>query len=304
VKPLVKRILTGVAAVVGLAVAGGAAFVGFNVHAFGASLDKVYDIPVPNVARSTDAVVLARGKHLSESLVPCAVGDCHGPDLGGGKTVNVGPLGMFTGPNVTAGGLGASYSDGELFRLFRHGVKRDGRSVRFMPAHEFNWLSDDDFTAVISYVRTLPPVQKSNGPFEIGLLGKVLDRQDLIPLDIARRIDHAQVELAPPPAPTPAYGSFIARGCTGCHGKTLSGGPIPGAPPDMAVPLNLTPDDTGLKSWSFDDFRHTLTTGVRKSGKKLADMMPIAALGKLDDTEMHALWAYLSSLPPRPFGGR
>jgi hypothetical protein len=33
-------------------------------------------------------------------------------------------------------------------------------------------------------------------------------------------------------------------------------------------------------------------------------MMPTAAYGKLDDVEMHALWAYLTSLPPRPFGAR
>ncbi len=301
---LLKRILVGTAAIVGaLAVAGGA-FAGFQVHAFHASLDKVYDVKVPSVTRSNDPFVLARGKHLAESIAPCALSDCHGPDLGGGKTINVGPLGRFTAPNVSAGGLGAAYSDGELFRLLRHGLKRDGRSVRFMPAHEFNWLSDDDLIAIISYVRTLPAVAKDNGPFEIGVLGEVLDRFDLIPLDIARRIDHANVELAPPPNAGANYGAFLARACTGCHGKTLAGGPIPGAPPDLPVPLNLTPDASGLRGWSFEDFRHTLTTGVRKNGKKLATMMPTAAYGKLDDLEMHALWAYLASLPPRPFGAR
>jgi mono/diheme cytochrome c family protein len=304
VKPLVKKILLGIGTALGAIVVGGGAFVALQVRAFAASTDKVYNVPVPQVTRSSDPAVLARGKHVAESLAPCAVSDCHGPDLGGGKTVEVGPLGKFTAPNISAGGLGATYSDGELMRLLRHGIKRDGRSVRFMPAHEFNWLSDDDFTAVISYLRSLPAVHKSNGPFEIGVLGKVLDRRDMVPLDIARRIDHHKIELAPPPSPSASYGAFIARECTGCHGKSLSGGPIPGAPPDLPVPLNLTPDPSGLSGWSFDDFRHTLTTGVSKSGKKLADMMPFAAYAKLDDTEMHALWAYLSSLPPRPFGGR
>lgn len=303
-KPLVRRISLGVAAVAGAVLLGGAAFVGLQVRAFAASMDKVYDVKVPAVVRSTDPLVLARGKHLVESLAPCAVGDCHGSDLGGGKTLEIGPLGKFTGTNISAGGLGAAYSDGELFRLLRHGVKRDGRSVRFMPSHEFNWLSDADFTAVISYLRTLPPVTKANGPFEIGVLGKVLDRRDMLPLDIARRIDHEHLKLAPPPAANAEYGAFIARGCSGCHGETFSGGPLPGAPPDLPIPLNLTPDATGLEGWSFDDFRRTLTTGVRKSGRKLADMMPIAAYKNFDDTELHALWAYLSTLPPRPFGGR
>lgn len=303
-KPSIKRILLGIGAVFGVAATGGAAFAGYQVHAFHASLERVYDVGIPNVTRSSDPLVLARGKHLAESVAACTLANCHGPDLAGGKTAEVGPIGRFTAPNISAGGLGAAYSDGELLRLARHGIKRDGRSVRFMPSHEFNWLSDADFVAIISYLRTLPPVQKDNGVMEVGLLGEVLDRLDLVPLDIARRIDHANIELAPPPNPSASYGSYLARECTGCHGKTLAGGPIPGAPPDLPVPLNLTPDATGLRGWSFEDFRRTLTTGLRKNGRKLADMMPTAAYGKLDDVEMHALWAYLSSLPARPFGAR
>jgi mono/diheme cytochrome c family protein len=283
---------------------GGAAFAGFHVHAFNASIEKVYDVPLPSVALSTDPGTLARGHHLADTLAPCAASDCHGPDLGGGKVIEIGPLGRFTAPNISAGGLGTLYSDAELARLIRHGLKKDGRGVRFMPSHEFNWLPENDVTAIISYLRTVPGVQKANGIIEVGLLGKVLDRLDVLPLDVARRIDHGRVELGPAPSPTAAYGAFIARACTGCHGKTLAGGPIPGAPSSMAVPLNLTPDATGLQGWSYDEFRNTLVTGVDKRGKKLDSMMPVASFGKLDDVEMHALYAYLMSLPPRAFGQR
>lgn len=303
-KPLVKRILLGIGALVGLGVIVAGAFVGFQVYSFGASLNKVYEVPAPKLERSTDPVVLARGKHLAESLAGCTNSDCHGHDLGGGKIMEIGPLGKFTGPNISAGGLGAAYSDAELARLVRHGLKRDGRSVRFMPSHEINWLNDQDLTAVISYVRTLPPVSKANGPFEVGLLGKVLDRLDMIPIDVARRIDHSNVELGPAPTPDAKYGAFIARQCTGCHGATMAGGPIPGAPPDMPVPLNLTPDATGLKGWTLEDFSHTLRTGQSKRGKKLDPMMPVESYSHLDETEMQALWAHLSTLPARPFGGR
>lgn len=287
-----------------MVVVGGGAFVGFHAHAFSSSLDKVYEVPLPKVERSTDPVVIARGKHIAESIGACANSDCHGNDIGGGKTADIGPLGKFTAPNISAGGLGAAYSDAEIFRLIRHGVKRDGRGVRFMPSHEINWMSDADVIATISYLRTMPPVQKPNGPFEVGLLGKILDRFDMIPIDIARRIDHSKVELAPPPSPDAKYGSFIGRGCTGCHGPTLSGGPIPGAPPELPIPLNLTPDATGLKGWTFEDFKHTLETGVNKQGKKLDPMMPVESYAKMDETEMRALWAHLSAQPPRPFGGR
>jgi len=304
VKRILKIVLGVVGGVVGLVAVGGGAFVGLKVHAFNSSMDRVYDVPLPKVERMTDAVALARGKHLMESIAACSVGDCHGEDTGGGKSIEIGPLGTFTGPNISAGGLGAAYSDAEIFRLIRHGLKKDGRSVRFMPAHEINWLPDSDLTAIISYLRTMPPVQKPNGPMELGLLAKVLDSQDMIIIDVARRIDHSKTDIAPPPAPTVAYGSYIGRACTNCHGATLGGGPIPGAPPEMAVPLNLTPDATGLKGWTFEDFEKVMATGVRKNGKKLDAMMPVAALNKMDETEKKALWAYLQSVPPKPFGSR
>jgi mono/diheme cytochrome c family protein len=304
VNRIVKRVLFGVLAVVGLVVVGGGAFVGYQVMRFDSSMNKVYDLPVKPLERSTDEAVLARGQHLSEAIVACVNADCHGPDLGGGKTLEFGPLGKVTGPNISAGGLGAAYSDGELVRLIRHGVKKDGRSVRFMPSHEINWLPDADLAAVISYLRTLPPSNKPNGPTELGLMAKIVDRLDLISLDVARHIDHANIEIAPPPAPTAAYGRFVVRGCTGCHGERLSGGPIPAAPPELPVPLNLTPHETGLKGWTYEDFDRLLTTGMRKNGKKLDPFMPISAYVKMDETEKKALWAHLSSLEPLPFGGR
>jgi hypothetical protein len=300
----IKRVLVASAALAGLIVVGGGAFVGFHALRFDASMDKVYDVAPKPVVRSTDPAVLARGEHLTKSLGGCVASDCHGSDLGGGKTLVLGPLGEITGPNVSSGGLGAAYSDGELFRLIRHGIKKDGRSVRFMPSHEMGWLPDSDIAAMISYLRTQPPSTKPNGPTSLGIVGKVLDRMDLIVLDVARRIDHANPEIAPPPSIDAAYGRFIAKGCTGCHGDNLSGGRIPAAPPELPVPLNLTPHATGLQGWTYQDFDRLLTTGLRKNGKKLDPFMPISVYIEFDETEKKALWAYLSSLPPRPFGER
>jgi mono/diheme cytochrome c family protein len=303
-KPIVKRVLLGVGALLGLAVVGAGAFVGYNVYRYDSSMDQVYTVPVPQVVRSADAVVLARGRHLAESVGACATGDCHGEDLGGGKAIEAGPIGTFTGPNISEGGLGVAYSDGELFRLIRHGIKKDGRSLRFMPAHEIGWLPDDDIAAMVSYLRTVPASSKPNGLMEVGLLAKVLDRFDMFVVDVARRINHDEPELAPPPSPTAAYGRFLAKGCMGCHGETFGGGPIPGAPPDMPLPLNLTPDATGLQGWKYEDFARLLDTGIRKNGQKLDPFMPLTAYAKFDETERKALWAYLETLPARPLGSR
>jgi hypothetical protein len=298
-----KRIGISLGVVVILVALGGGAIVYGKVRAFDASMDHVYGVPLQALIRSTDPVVLARGKHLAESVAPCANGDCHGPDLGGGKSIEMGPLGTMAGPNITEGGLGAAYTDGELARLVRHGIKKDGRSVLFMPARDFDFMPESDVVAVISYARSLPAVERPNKPTHIGIIGKVLDRMDQLPMDIARRIDHAHVELSAP-TPTADYGRFIARACDGCHGKTLSGGRIPGAPSKFPVPLNITPHETGIKGWTYDDFDRLLMRGVRRNGEKLDPFMPIDAYGNFDETEKKALFAYLLTLPPLPFGGR
>ena len=94
------------------------------------------------------------------------------------------------------------------------------------------------------------------------------------------------------------------RLCSGCHGEHLSGGRIPGTPDSIPVPLNLTPDHTGLSGWSFADFDKLMRTGVRRNGKQLDPFMPVNSWKNLDDTEMHALWAFLQTVPPTPLGQR
>jgi hypothetical protein len=304
VKPVVKRVGVLLVALLGVGAAGGGGFVFAKTSAFDASMEKTYDIPVPTVTRSTDPVVLERGKHLVESLAACNGKDCHGADLAGGHTIAMGPVATLTGPNITPSGLLSVYKDADLFRLVRHGVKLDGRSVRFMPVQDFGWLPDADVVAMISYLRTVPAVDRPNGPTSIGTLGKVLDRTEKLPLDVARHIPHDKLDLAPPPSESKEYGRYVGKLCTGCHGEQLSGGPIPGAPSDFAVPLNLTPDATGLRGWTFEDLDKLLTVGVRKNGAKMDPLMPTENFGKMNDTEKKALYAYLMSLPPRPFGGR
>ncbi len=291
--------------VLALAALGMGSYTYMMCSAFDASMDKVYDVPIPNLARSTDPAVIARGDHLVHSMAGCAVNDCHGGDLAGNpKGIDIGPLGRMSAPNITGAGIAVAYSDGELARIIRHGVKKDGRSVRLMPAQDLTWLPDAEVVAIVSYLRTVPSVDRPNGVTMVGTLGKVLDRRNQFPWDVARRIDHNKVETPPAPEPTAAYGAFMGKLCSGCHGEHLSGGPIPGAPPSLPIPRNLTPDATGLGDWSFADFEKLMKTGIRKNGEKLDPFMPVDAWKNLDDTEMHALWAYLRTLPATKFGNR
>ena len=300
-----KRVLKYAGIVLGVMGLGFGTFVYVECSKFDSSMEHVYaDVPVPSIERSADAAVIARGEHLVHAGAGCASDLCHARDLGGGKPIVMGPLGTVQGPNITPGNLGAAYSDGELARIIRHGVKKDGCSVRMMPAQDLTWLPDSDVQAIVSYLRTIPGVDRPNGASHIGTLGKVLDRQEKIVLDVARHIDHGKVEHAPPPEPTAAYGVYLARLCSGCHGEHLSGGRIPGAPSELPVPLNLTPDATGLAGWAYSDFEKLMRTAVRKNGKALDPFMPVESWKNFDDTELHAIWAYLQTLPATPFGNR
>jgi len=301
---MVKKILKWLGVLVVLVLVVGGSFVACQVMAYDKSVSKVYDIPPPKLERSTDPAVIARGKHLAESVAGCGIKDCHGGDLSAGRTIDVGPVATFAASNITPAGRVAQYSDGELARLILHGIKKDGHPVQFMPIQEFNWLPDDDVIAIISYVRSVPPVDKSTQDTHVKWFGKVLDRLDKFPLDVARRVDHEHRPTVPSPAPTAAYGSFVGRLCLGCHGEHLSGGPIPGAPPSIPIPKNITPHETGIKDYTFEDFNKLLETGIRKNGQKLDPFMPYEALAKMDETERRALWTYLRSVEPRPFGGR
>ncbi len=298
----VKRAVKAVLGLVALGAAGGGVFAYVNASAYDASMNRAYDVPPLAITASKDPAVIARGEHLSRSLAGCATHDCHGADFGGGRVIDMGPVATLASPNVT--NVMPAYTDGELGRLIRHGIKKDGRSVTFMPVMDFDWLPDSDVAAIVSYLRTLPPVARPSQTTNVKTLGKILDRKDKLVMDVARHIDHAHIETAPPPSPTPEYGRFVARLCTGCHGEHLSGGRIPGAPSKLAIPLNLTPDASGLAGWTYADFERSIETAQRKSGKPLDPLMPVEALRNMDDTERRALFAYLMSLPPTPFGQR
>ena len=53
------------------------------------------------------------------------------------------------------------------------------------------------------------------------------------------------------------------------------------------------------------DFVRALRDGVRPGGTPIDSQMPVRRITRhLDDTELRALYAYLRTLPARPYGGR
>lgn len=64
---------------------------------------------------------------------------------------------------------------------------------------------------------------------------------------------------------------------------------------------NLTPDDTGIGTWTFEQFGKALREGKSKGldgARPLLPPMPWQNFRNLADEDLRAIWAYLRSLPP------
>lgn len=258
--------------------------------------------PALNIA--TDAQTIARGEHIATNL-GCA--DCHGTDLGGKVVVDAFPIGRIAGPNLTPGkgGVGKSLNALAVERAIRHGLAMDGRPLLYMPAHNYNGLSDSDMADLIAYIETRAPVDHAVPAPVAGPLTRLLFVFGKMPLIEALQIDHhaahkANMEIAA----NAQYGAYLAQtACSGCHGEHFSGGHVPGTPPDFPSAQNLTPDtSSGLGKWSKVDFITALRQGKRPDGTRINTFMPWPAFAHMTDIEVDALWIYLHSLPPRPLG--
>ena len=57
---------------------------------------------------------------------------------------------------------------------------------------------------------------------------------------------------------------------------------------------NITPDKaTGIGEYTYDDFAKALRQGIAKDGRHLYPAMPYTAYAKVNDEDMHALYAYM-----------
>ena len=64
------------------------------------------------------------------------------------------------------------------------------------------------------------------------------------------------------------------------------------------------PDSAMARYTSADQFKSMLRTGKRPDGTPISDVMPFKSLVYMDDGELDALYAYLKTIEPRPFGQR
>lgn len=268
-------------------------------------MNRIVSIDVAAVALPTDAASIERGRYLYMSR-GCT--ECHGVDGAGKDVVNDGKGMHVRAPNITPGPgtVVANYSVTDWVRTLRHGVKPDGRPAIVMPSEDYARLTDADLGAMVAYLRQMPAAQGAGAVLELPPLVKTLYAAGVMH-DAAEIIDHTLPPSTPvPEAVTPEHGAYVINSCIGCHGARLSGGKIPGAPPEWPAAANLTPGDgTAMTHYPTpESFATMLKTGKRPDGTEVSKVMPFLALKEMNDTDVRAMYAHLKTLPPLAAGNR
>jgi mono/diheme cytochrome c family protein len=106
-------------------------------------------------------------------------------------------------------------------------------------------------------------------------------------------------QLAADFKPAKGQGEYVMRAgdCMACHtsegGKPFAGGRAINSPMGVIYTTNITPDkETGIGTWSLDDFRAALYDGVDKEGHHLYPAMPYDSYRKLSEEDVVALYDY------------
>jgi mono/diheme cytochrome c family protein len=281
--------------------------------------NRKFDAPFPAIHASTDSTIIKRGEYLVYGPAHCSF--CHATKdeieemkkgktlpLAGGFEFNLGALGKIWTRNLTPDpetGLG-KISDEAIARTLRYGVGSDGRAILdFMPFHD---ASDEDLTAIISYLRSMKPVKREIPKTQYKLLGKAINAFLLEPV--------GPTETPPvsvKPDSTAVYGKYLVSSignCRGCHtprnpltgayaGPDFSGGVEIDSevnPGEKFITPNLTPDkETGwIKGWTEQMFIERFRKGRNYSGTP----MPWESFNKMSDNDLKAIYRYLATVKP------
>ncbi len=251
-----------------------------------------------------------RGAYLVQG--PAGCGNCHtllgpeGPvwsmDLGG-RLVEDSPAFTAYAPNITPGGPIADWSDAELARAIREGIRPDGSVIGPpMPFSMYRGLSDEDLGAIVAYLRTVPAVENI-----------VPASTYNIPLPPAYGPPVGSVS-APPRAVTAEYGAYLAgpvAHCLECHTPMGPQGPKIATdlgrgglefhgPWGVSVAANLTSHPDGLAGYSDAEILAMITEGQRPDGSPMLPPMPYGYFARMTPEDAAALVLYLRTLPPLP----
>ncbi len=251
---------------------------------------------------------IARGEYLVNSVMWCF--NCHTERdttkpghppilerLGSGRSYTITDSTWFYTSNITSDpitGIG-NHSDDMLARAIREGVGSDGRSLKAMPWYSFRALSDEDLASVITYLRTLNPVNKVIPKRNIGDQEESFLQYD--GLELRKSMDPPDFEN---PLERGKYLIELAN-CIGCHTAWYERNPGAfgcGNPMEDESDIfssNISSDPTGIGSWSEETFINVMRTG--KNGT-LDWIMPWTAYRNMTDEDLSAIYQALQTTKP------
>jgi mono/diheme cytochrome c family protein len=263
-----------------------------------------------SVAAETPA---ERGEYLVRG--PAGCGNCHTP-LGpegfvmemelGGRLVEENEAFSAWAPNITPGGPVAAWSDAELARSIREGIRPDGSLIGPpMPFAMYRGLSDEDVAAMVAFLRALPAVENA-----------VPKSEYRIPLPPAYG-PPVETVAAPPRGATAEYGAYLAgpvAHCMECHTPMGPEGPMLDTalgqggfafhgPWGTSVASNLTSHADGLAEYSDEQIARMIGEGVAADGSAMLPPMPYGHFARMTGDDLAAIIAYLRTLPPLPDPG-
>lgn len=284
--------------------------------------ERTFEAPYPEVRATTDPAMIARGASIAYGAGHCV--NCHTMraeakqvhdgahlPLAGGATFDL-PFGKVHTPNLTPDaetGIGRR-TDGELARVLRYGVMPDGRAA--LPFMEYHNLSDEDLTALLSFLRSQKAVKRAIPKHELNLVGKAVLAFAIKPIGPRT----TPRKTSPAPEPTVERGEYLATSvavCAECHTKrNLLDGSFAGTrfaggmvfevekdPTKVIVSPNLTPSPKygRITSWSEDQFVGRFGAGVGIPHSH----MPWRQFQRMPENDLRAIYRYLRSLPPADF---
>lgn len=233
------------------------------------------------------------GRHLKE--LPAEFGDIYSRNI----------------TNDPEKGIG-TWTDGEIYYLLRTGVKRDGQ---YLPPYmaKFPLASDEDLYSVIAWLRSdhqaVQGTKEEAPESSPSFLTKFLSRVAFKPLPYK-----GEPIAQPDTSDAVAHGRYLSTavyGCYACHSadfKTMnetepekSGGYFGGGNQmknmegQLVVTSNLTFDETGIASYSEEDFIQAVKYGKKRNGELVR--YPMFPHIQLTDAEVKAIFAYLKTVP-------
>lgn len=280
-------------------------------------------IPVPDLKVRNDSETIENGRYLAQHVMVCI--DCHstrdwskfsGPVIAGTEgrggerfDQRLGFPGVFYAKNITPYGL-KNWTDGEVYRAITSGVTKT-RKVIFpvMPFQNYGKMDSKDIYAIISYIRTLPPISYN-----------VPESDPDFPMNIILHL----IPEKPKPSSRPSkddvlkYGEYLVRGssCVDCHtifedGKydmrmAFAGGREFDIPSGVLRSANITPDQTtGIGTYTVNSFvskfknfdpAKNQTSSVGQ--KDFNTIMPWTMYAGMTEEDLSAIFKYLSTLKP------